>query len=299
MSLAPPLTTTGVNSTQFSVVVIGSTGAVGRYLIHHLLRNSQISAVYSFVRRLDTFQQNGENSDIIDPSWDLSKLHEIQIPAEFNADAVDALWPNDPTIFAAFSSLGTTAKQAGDSEGFVKVDFGMNDVYFTTARKNGIRNAQLISSVGADNESGNLYLKTKGRLEKRLIDLGFDHVDIYRPGILDNTHRPSQPSRCAESCAVGMMKYMCCCFLPNCFGEWRPIDVEQIAYLMDRNVTNLKNKNDDNGPIGEDILESQHGENIGDTYQTTQEDNVTIYQGSQHILNAIDVVKKRQEQELS
>jgi uncharacterized protein YbjT (DUF2867 family) len=41
-----------------------------------------------------------------------------------------------------------------------------------------------ISSVGADPASRNFYLRTKGDMERALEALGFDRLDIFRPGLV-------------------------------------------------------------------------------------------------------------------
>ena len=42
----------------------------------------------------------------------------------------------------------------------------------------------LISSIGADKNSGNFYLKVKGEIEEDVIDLGFETTNIFRPSFL-------------------------------------------------------------------------------------------------------------------
>jgi uncharacterized protein YbjT (DUF2867 family) len=41
-----------------------------------------------------------------------------------------------------------------------------------------------VSSVGAESGSRNFYLKLKGEMEAALEALGFDRLDIFRPGLL-------------------------------------------------------------------------------------------------------------------
>ncbi len=48
----------------------------------------------------------------------------------------------------------------------------------------GAKSISLISAVGADSNSWNYYLKTKGMLEKEIIKLEFDNTNIFRPGHL-------------------------------------------------------------------------------------------------------------------
>ena len=48
----------------------------------------------------------------------------------------------------------------------------------------GAKNLSIISAVGANHQSWNYYLKTKGKVENEIINLGFDSTNIFRPGHL-------------------------------------------------------------------------------------------------------------------
>ena len=67
---------------------------------------------------------------------------------------------------------------------FFEVDFTYQLEIAKKAKDVGARGISLISAVGADSGSWNYYLKTKGMLEKEIIDLKFDSTSIFRPGHL-------------------------------------------------------------------------------------------------------------------
>ena len=46
------------------------------------------------------------------------------------------------------------------------------------------KNISIISAVGANPQSWNYYLKTKGMVEKEIINIGFDSTNIFQPGHL-------------------------------------------------------------------------------------------------------------------
>jgi uncharacterized protein YbjT (DUF2867 family) len=52
------------------------------------------------------------------------------------------------------------------------------------AKEVGAKNISLISAVGANSNSKNFYLKTKGMLEEEIIKLGFESINIFQPGHL-------------------------------------------------------------------------------------------------------------------
>jgi uncharacterized protein YbjT (DUF2867 family) len=81
-------------------------------------------------------------------------------------------------------ALGTTLKQAGSKQAFEDVDFRAVAALADSAKSDGAQQFILVSSVGADAESANFYLKTKGRAEAVVRAAGFNRVDVFRPGLL-------------------------------------------------------------------------------------------------------------------
>ena len=69
-------------------------------------------------------------------------------------------------------------------ENFFQVDFTYQLEIAKKAKSVGARGISLISAVGADANSWNYYLKTKGMLEEEIINLEFDSTNIFRPGHL-------------------------------------------------------------------------------------------------------------------
>ncbi|MEA3029305.1 MAG: hypothetical protein QOG13_630 [Sphingomonadales bacterium] len=84
----------------------------------------------------------------------------------------------------AISALGTTSRAAGSDEAFRAVDFEMVVAFAKAAREGGARHMITISSVGADPGSRFFYPRLKGETEAALARLGFDRLDIVRPGLL-------------------------------------------------------------------------------------------------------------------
>ena len=80
--------------------------------------------------------------------------------------------------------LGTTIKTAGSQAAFRNVDFNYCLGIAQMAAKSGASVISLVSSVGADANSKNFYLRTKGQLEEAIKLLNFSSINIYRPGLL-------------------------------------------------------------------------------------------------------------------
>jgi uncharacterized protein YbjT (DUF2867 family) len=105
---------------------------------------------------------------------------------------------NWPDIIAAekpavlICCLGTTIRQAGSQAAFRAVDHDLILAAARGARQGGTPHMIVVSSVGASAKAGNFYLRTKGETEDGLRALGFERLDLIRPGLLLG-NRPGPP----------------------------------------------------------------------------------------------------------
>ena len=145
------------------VATIGATGLVGSLAGPRML--AQGCSVDALVRRPGGFSHPAWREHVAPPeSWP-------GIVASLDADA-------------AVSALGTTMRRAGSQAAFRTVDHDMVVSFARAAAAAGVRRMVAISSVGADPASANFYLRTKGDMERALEAIGFERLDIFRPGLL-------------------------------------------------------------------------------------------------------------------
>jgi uncharacterized protein YbjT (DUF2867 family) len=145
------------------VAMIGATGLVGSLAASRMLvRGWEVDAL---LRR---------SGGAARPGW-----REHVAPAEEWPAIVASLSPE-----AAVSALGTTMRQAGSQAAFRAVDFDMVAAFARASAAAGARRMVTVSSVGADPGSANFYLRIKGEMEAALEGLGFERLDILRPGLL-------------------------------------------------------------------------------------------------------------------
>lgn len=111
---------------------------------------------------------------------------------------IDLIAAERPAVL--ISCLGTTIRQAGSPAAFRAVDHDLVLAAAEGAKAGGARHMIAVSSVGASAKSGNFYLRTKGETERDLIALGFDRLDLIRPGLLRGD-RPG-PARLGEGLAT-------------------------------------------------------------------------------------------------
>jgi uncharacterized protein YbjT (DUF2867 family) len=146
------------------IVLIGGTGLVGALLGDRLLAAGE-SEIHAILRR-PTERNHAAWHEYLAPIADWSDITS-RIGAE-----------------VAISALGTTMRAAGSQGAFRAVDFDAVVAFARAARAAGARHMVTVSSVGAESGSRNFYLKLKGEMEAALEALGFDRLDIFRPGLL-------------------------------------------------------------------------------------------------------------------
>lgn len=144
-------------------LVLGSTGLVGNRLIQHLSRNN-LEAIALTRRKIKNLPNN---------------INELII--DFNSSLKEVSFPECDHLCVC---MGTTIKNAGSREGFKKVDLDYCVNIAIRAQKIGVSQISIISSIGADDQSRNFYLRIKGMLIKKILTMGFDTVNIYLPGLL-------------------------------------------------------------------------------------------------------------------
>jgi len=147
------------------VVLIGGSGLVGGLLA------SRLVAAGHELHRLQRRASDGAGEE------------HVLDPAEW-PERVAALAPD-----AAISALGTTMRKAGSQAAFRAVDLDLVTAFARAAHAAGTRRMVTVSSVGADPASRTFYLRTKGEMEQALAVLGFDWLDIFRPGLLRGERR--------------------------------------------------------------------------------------------------------------
>jgi uncharacterized protein YbjT (DUF2867 family) len=146
-----------------TAVVIGATGLVGGHLVEQLGKDIGYERIVVLSRRK------------------LQYLNPKVIVHVIDFDAPDASVIKGDHIFCA---IGTTIKKAGSKENQYRIDCEYPARIAEIARNNGAEKFILVSSIGANPNSGNFYLRTKGELEEKLKKLQFKSLIILRPSFI-------------------------------------------------------------------------------------------------------------------
>jgi len=148
-----------------TAVVFGANGLIGSQLLPLLFADADYSEVKVFVRR----SLGIVNSKLEEVITDFSDLDALR--SQVNGDVV-------------FCCLGTTIKTAGSEKAFRRVDFELVRWSAVAAHENGTKRFLVVSSMGANADSNNFYLRTKGEMEKAVSALNFEKCIIVRPSML-------------------------------------------------------------------------------------------------------------------
>ena len=186
-------------------LILGATGVVGGELVRQLCRNENYEKVVVWARRELNFSHKKLETKIVN-------FDEIaNLPSE-NFDEI-------------FCALGTTIKQAGSHENFEKVDLTYPLEAAKWGKNNDVKRFILISAPGANANSRNFYLQTKGRAQEQIEKLGFESLQIVHPPLIRGER---ENFRLGESLAILLFR-----IIPkSLFKTYRPMSGAQIAEAM-------------------------------------------------------------------
>ena len=209
-----------------SVIVAGSTGAIGREVVRAAVANSAISRVVALSRR-----------PVPQADWPTvfgAELDTTAAASKLVVQAVDwdkllsnPITPYDTSVSTSFAGhdyaamcMATTRKDAGSAENFRKCDLLFVEAFaaclFAHSQPT-LKHFLQVSSQGASSTSWLLYMKTKGEADEAVAKIGFPRVTILRPGLLDRADKarwiekvgmcimPSMPVVCVGNAMVRSM----------------------------------------------------------------------------------------------
>jgi uncharacterized protein YbjT (DUF2867 family) len=150
-----------------TAAIIGATGLTGQHLKQLLLEDNYFDIVRLIVRR---------------PLPKTNPRIEVKLVDFNDSESVQLALEDVHTIFCC---IGTTQKKVkGDKALYRKIDFDIPVNAARLGKENGCEQFIQMSSVGANNSSGNFYLKLKGEVEEALKASGINSIHIMRPSIL-------------------------------------------------------------------------------------------------------------------
>jgi uncharacterized protein YbjT (DUF2867 family) len=141
--------------------VFGSTGLIGNQLLQVLSENKNYIKVLAYMRK---------------PASNL--------PVKVSATELTDNFTIPADVEDVYVCIGTTMKKAGSKDAFRKVDYELVLTIAQRAKEAGAKRLLVVSSIGANAESSNFYLRTKGQMEEAIKEVGFTLCGIVRPSLL-------------------------------------------------------------------------------------------------------------------
>ena len=200
-----------VTTTKKIGLVAGSTGLIGNLLIKELVKSGK--EVIAITRNKNISEDKQIFSRVVD--FDDKK-------------SLDGLFTNITDVFIC---LGTTIKKAGSKEKFRKVDVDYCFSIAKAASKAKVSNLSIVTSIGADSQSNNFYLKCKGEVEEMISGLCFKSLSIYRPGLLIGKR---EEKRFAESIGQIIQPRLIDPLLRGSFKKYRSVKAVDLAYTLQK-----------------------------------------------------------------
>lgn len=171
-------------SAKLNVLILGSTGATGKPLLAQLEKCDRVNEITALVRRLPPTAVIC-HTDLEEPPR--VKYVAVDFDSLLTDKADNAEFRQKDVVFCC---LGTTRKDAGSAEAFVKVDHDYVLAAAKLAHSARVPHFSIVTAAGSNADSWFLYMQTKGKVENALKALNFSHLSIFQPGLLlrpDNT----------------------------------------------------------------------------------------------------------------
>ena len=198
------------------VTLFGATGLIGSYLLEFLLKDSDIHLINVVGRNPFHLQHDKINNIVIDFE-DVSSISNSITGSE-----------------AVFVSIGTTmSKVNGDKIKYKSVDF---DIIFNIAnacKQKNINQFIYVSSLGANANSSNFYLRLKGEIDEAVAKLNLNSTSVFRPSVLLGKRNESRPGEKILQFVMPLLDFM----IPS---NSKAIKAEDVAKSMLNTTKNYK-----------------------------------------------------------
>jgi uncharacterized protein YbjT (DUF2867 family) len=150
-----------------TAVVIGATGLIGSHIVDALLNDDDFDLVRILVRRPVKIFHNKLQQEIV------------------NFDDINDYTQKFGSGEIIFCCIGTTQKNVkGDKALYEKIDFNIPVNAAQIGIEKNYKKFLIVSSVGANENSSNFYLRLKGKTENKLKQFAFKSVSFFRPSML-------------------------------------------------------------------------------------------------------------------
>jgi uncharacterized protein YbjT (DUF2867 family) len=195
-------------------LLLGGTGLVGAQILDLLLNDPDYKSVHVIARR------------------EIMVKHPKLIFHRIDPENLETL----PSIHAdvLFIAFGTTLKVAGSKERQEFIDVEIPSKFMRLAFEQGTRKCALVSALGVSGSSPFFYSRMKARLDNNAINMGFDHLVLVKPSVLDGDRKEK---RTGEKISIVLGNLIGRSGLINAY---RPVKVKNVAAAMIQKIKENK-----------------------------------------------------------
>lgn len=159
---------------QKTAIILGATGLTGGLVLDKLLEDNRYAKILVFTRN-HVRQKHEKIEEYLIDLFELDQFRDL-----FKADEV-------------YCCIGTTKQKTPDKETYRKIDFGIPATAAKLSKKNEIDTFQVISSMGADQNSRIFYNKVKGEMEGAVLEQKIANTYILQPSLIGGQREESRP----------------------------------------------------------------------------------------------------------
>jgi uncharacterized protein YbjT (DUF2867 family) len=189
-----------------TAIILGATGLTGKSLLENLVADEAFETIKLFSRSASSITHPKIEEHLID-LFELEKSKEA-----FKADVV-------------FCCIGTTLAKTPNKETYRKIDYGIPVTAAKLAKENAIESFVVISAMGANENSSVFYYKTKGEMERDVLQQNIQNTYILQPSLIGGKRSEKRIGERMAQIFMGIFGFM----LPK---NYKIIQPETIAKAM-------------------------------------------------------------------
>jgi uncharacterized protein YbjT (DUF2867 family) len=187
--------------------IIGYTGLIGEILYRKLLDNENCEGIYLIGRKK--------------PEFDSKKT--VFIQTDFTEQSILNIQIKD--VDSLFICIGTTQKKTPQKDEYYFIDYHIPVNIAEQLKRYNCKRVFIVSALGADSNSSNFYLNTKGKMEEKITSLNYDVCGIARPSLLLGNRKEF---RLGELIAKNIFKIINPLFIGS-LKKYKGIEAAQVA----------------------------------------------------------------------
>ncbi len=148
-----------------TALILGATGLTGSLLLKKLIADDRYKKII-LISRTKIAPLHSKVAQHIGDLLDLTQFSDY-----FKADEL-------------YCCIGTTKEKTKDKTVYKNIDYGIPFAAAKLCKQFGIPTFIVVSALGADKNSRIFYNRTKGEMEKAVLNTNLDHTYILRPSLI-------------------------------------------------------------------------------------------------------------------